>query len=83
MLRKLFRKARQVARDEQGISAVEYAILGALVGAWHNAGGDKRGSCHLRALGQNRHSGRRATGLEQNRTTFGPAFLQTSSWKQP
>lgn len=31
MLRKFFKKARQVARDEQGISAVEYAILGALV----------------------------------------------------
>lgn len=31
MLRKFFKKARQVARDEQGITAVEYAILGALV----------------------------------------------------
>ncbi|MGK9233420.1 Flp family type IVb pilin [Inquilinus limosus] len=31
MLRKFFKKARQIARDEQGISAVEYAILGALV----------------------------------------------------
>lgn len=31
MLRKFFKKARQVARDEQGITAVEYAVLGALV----------------------------------------------------
>ncbi|MGK9170676.1 Flp family type IVb pilin [Inquilinus limosus] len=31
MLRKFFKKARQVARDEQGITAVEYAILGALI----------------------------------------------------
>ncbi|WP_342235657.1 Flp family type IVb pilin [Inquilinus sp. OTU3971] len=31
MLRKIFNKTRQIARDEQGISAVEYAILGALV----------------------------------------------------
>jgi len=33
MLRKFFKKARQIARDEQGISAVEYAILGALIAA--------------------------------------------------
>ncbi|MGL4961426.1 MAG: Flp family type IVb pilin [Inquilinus sp.] len=31
MLRNSFKKMRQIARDEQGISAVEYAILGALV----------------------------------------------------
>ncbi|MBW8725525.1 MAG: Flp family type IVb pilin [Inquilinus limosus] len=31
MLRKFFKKARRIARDEQGITAVEYAILGALV----------------------------------------------------
>lgn len=31
MLRKFFKKARQVVRDDQGITAVEYAILGALV----------------------------------------------------
>jgi pilus assembly protein Flp/PilA len=31
MLRNFFKKTRQIARDEQGISAVEYAILGALV----------------------------------------------------
>ncbi len=31
MLRKFFKKARQIARDEKGITAVEYAILGAVV----------------------------------------------------
>ena len=31
MLRNFFKKARQVVRDDQGITAVEYAILGALV----------------------------------------------------
>lgn len=33
MLRTLLQKARWIARDEAGISAVEYAILGALVAA--------------------------------------------------
>ena len=31
MLRNFLKKMRRIARDEQGISAVEYAILGALV----------------------------------------------------
>ena len=31
MLRNFLKKTRWIARDEQGISAVEYAILGALV----------------------------------------------------
>jgi len=31
MLRNFLKKTRRIARDEQGISAVEYAILGALV----------------------------------------------------
>lgn len=33
MLRNFFKKARHIAQDEQGITAVEYAILGALVAA--------------------------------------------------
>lgn len=31
MLRNFFKKARQVVRDDQGITAVEYAILGCLL----------------------------------------------------
>lgn len=52
MLRKFFTKARQVARDEQGITAVEYAILGALVALGITVAATGLGSAITGALGR-------------------------------
>ncbi|KGM35035.1 hypothetical protein P409_06875 [Inquilinus limosus MP06] len=52
MLRKFFKKAGQVVRDDQGITAVEYAILGALVALGITAASTSLGQAITGAFGR-------------------------------
>jgi pilus assembly protein Flp/PilA len=52
MLRNFFSKARRIARDEQGITAVEYAILGALVALGITVAAGSLGTSIAGALGR-------------------------------